>query len=160
MSVILSTWGMRRGGRRLMISLLVWLPGRMCLLGRGGGLCVPGPMSLCWGGGSPRGGFCPRGLCQGDPPYGEEWAVHIPLECYLVTACKQSCGKVMFLHLSVSHSVHRVVSAGSEGVCLWVQGAVHLPGNTQTPLDTDNPGHPQSTSGRYASCWNAFSVKV
>ena len=29
----------------------------------------------------------------------------------IITARKRSCGKVMFLHLSVSHSVHRGVSA-------------------------------------------------
>ena len=133
-----------------MILLLVWLPGRMYLLGKGGGdLCVPGRMCLLGRGGSPRGGLCPGGLCQGDPPYGEEWAVRILLECYLVTACKQSCGKVMFLHLSVSHSVLRVVSAsGSEGVCVWIQGVytsleTHRHPWTQTTLDTPS----QQSSG-------------
>ena len=30
------------------------------------------------------GGLCPGGLCQGDPVYGKEQAVHISLECILV----------------------------------------------------------------------------
>ena len=43
----------------------------------------------------------------------------------LFIAHKRSCGKVMFLHLSVSYSVHRgSVSehAMAGGVCPWVQG--------------------------------------
>ena len=39
--------------------------------------------------------------------------VCILLECILVTVRKRSCGKVMFLHLSASHSVH-----GGGGGCL------------------------------------------
>ena len=43
---------------------------------------------------------------------------------HFITASKRSCGKVMFLLLSVSHSVHRrVFGPGSGGcVCLWVRG--------------------------------------
>ena len=40
----------------------------------------------------------------------------------LITARKQSCGKVMFLHLSVSHSVHGGCMAG--GGHTW-QGGMH-----------------------------------
>ena len=51
-----------------------------------------------------------------------------------ITANKRSCGKVMFLHLSLSHSFHR--------------GGVHPPWQTLPPH-----GH---WSGRYASYWNAL----
>ena len=60
-----------------------------------------------------------------------------------------SCGKVMFLHLSVSHSVHREVSAsGPRGM---------PPGQTPPPC----PVHAGiwSTSGRYASYWNTYLLK-
>ena len=76
------------------------------------------------------------------------------------TASKRSCGKVMFLHLSDSHSVHR-----GEGFCMmslpvWLPGPTFLPGVYDSvfmfllggvsvhraPLDRDNtwtepPGH-------------------
>ena len=94
-------------------------------------------------------------------------------------------GKIMFLHLSVSHSVHR------GGVCLSASWYIHPPQSRhpafweQTPprsrhpigADTHSPGsrHPpeqtppgaeppradtacwdiRATSGRYASYWNA-----
>ena len=44
-------------------------------------------------------------------------AVHIELKCLLVTAHKRSYGKVMFLHLSVSHSVQM------RGMCPSMQWA-------------------------------------
>ena len=47
----------------------------------------------------------------------------------IITVRKRSCGKVMLLHLSVSHSVHGGVSAS-------VHAGIHPPG--QTPLWTDN----------------------
>ena len=48
-------------------------------LSRDGGLC------LCRGGLCPGWGLCPEGgLYQGDPPYGNERAVGILLECILV----------------------------------------------------------------------------
>ena len=52
-----------------------------------------------------------------------------------VNTCREGCGKVMFmfLHLSVSHSVH--------------SGGGGLP--DRDPLDRDPPG--QVKSGRYAS---------
>ena len=80
--------------------------------------------------------------------------------------------KVMFLHLSVSHSGHRgwsvclrvqgvclPLGSWEGGVCLWIWGCVHTPLDTTpldtthpwthtTPLDrhpwTDTPGHPQT----------------
>ena len=105
----------------------------------------------------------------------------------LITARKRSYGKVIFLHLSISYSVHQW------GVCLWSEGE-GLPHPGQTPpypvhagihtphcpvhagihpprpvhSGIHNPPYPvhgiQSTSGRYASHWNAllfmFSVPV
>ena len=82
-----------------------------------GGLCKGGYLSegLCLGGLCPGGGLCSRGFSvQGGSLYsvretllyGNVWVVCIQLECILVTIRKQSCRKVMFLHLSVSHSVH------------------------------------------------------
>ena len=71
-----------------------------------------------------------------------------------VTARKRSCGKVMFLHLSVSHySVH------SQG---GVSNACNGPAGECIP-ECNGPGgvHPhQSTSGQYASYWNAFLFNV
>ena len=48
---------------------------------------------------------------------------------FFFTVRKRSCGKVMFLHLSVSHSVHR----GSTSV----HAGIHPPG--QTPPWADTP---------------------
>ena len=67
------------------MSLPVWLPSPMFLLGeslsRGGGLCPEECLS--------RGGLCPGGLpdrpSDRDPPYGQERAVRILLECFLMT---------------------------------------------------------------------------
>ena len=75
----------------------------------------------------------------------------------LFTVRKRSCGRVMFLHLSVSHSVHKVVSAS-------VRAGIHPLPRADTPsrLGRHPPGrHPPSPadghcSGRYASYWNAF----
>ena len=66
--------------------------------------------------------------------------------CYIFTVRNSSCGKVMFLHLSVSHSVHgegRAWRRGmhGKGVC----GGGGMRGRRD--------GH---CSGRYASYWNAF----
>ena len=56
-----------------------------------GGLCSEGSLSRGeFGGSLSRGVFVQGCLCQGDPPlrqrppYGNEWAVHILLECILV----------------------------------------------------------------------------
>ena len=67
--------------------------------------------------------------------------------------------KVMFLHLSVSHSVHR------GGVCL--SACWDTPPGTRHPPDQATPPtrHPPSGSrdgyccGRYASYWNALLFK-
>ena len=83
--------------------------------------------------------------------------VHLLVFNLLFTVRKRSCGKVMFLHLSVSHSVHRGCLPGA---CVypsmhWADTPLgrhslgrHLPG--QTPLPG---GH---CSRWYASYWNAF----
>ena len=82
-----------------MMSLPVWLPGPMFLLGWG--VSVPGPTflpgGLCPGGSLSRrvsvqrGVSVQGGLCQGDPPprqrphlYSKEWVVRILLEFFLV----------------------------------------------------------------------------
>ena len=83
------------GGGFCMMSLPVWLPGPMFLLGRG----VSAWSHVLSGGLSVQGGLCPVGdsvgerslsgrVCQVDPPdrppYGEERTVCIVLECFLV----------------------------------------------------------------------------
>ena len=68
---------------------------------------------------------------------------------HLISACKQSCRKVMFLHLSVSHSVHGGVHGkGWQGVCM-VGG--HVAGGAWKGRACRRDGH-----GQYASYWNAF----
>ena len=62
---------------------------------------------------------------------------------FFITVRKRSCRKVMFLHLSVSHSVHK--GAGSASV----HAGIHTLLGRHPPAD----GH---CSGRYASYWNAF----
>ena len=99
----------------------------------------------------------------------------------IITVRKRSCGKVVFLHLSVGHSVHRGVSAS-------VHAGIQLP--TDTPLgkqpagkippadtpqaDTPLGRHPRADtppgrhplpadshcSGRYASYMNAFLFTI
>ena len=83
----------------------------------------------------------------------------------LITARKRRCGKVMSLHLSVSHSVHKGVWLWVWG-CLWVFGGVHSPEHTHT-LDTPPgltttppPDSIRSTSGRYTSYWNALLILI
>ena len=96
----------------------------------------------------------------------------------IFTVRKRSCGKVMFLHLSVSHSGHR-------GVYSSMHGGRHTPWAdspwANTPLQTPHlpsacwdthphcPVHgwntcPPPPGGyccrRYASIWNAFLYKV
>ena len=47
--------------------------------------------------------------------------------CFLVfTARKRSCGKVMFLHLSVSHSVHRERGLCMMSLPVWLPGSMFL----------------------------------
>ena len=78
----------------------------------------------------------------------------------ITTVRKRSCRKVMFLYLSVSHSVHGGGASDS------VYAGIPLPGRHTIPLDrhspwADAPGrHPPLAdgycSGWYASYWNAF----
>ena len=83
-----------------------------------------------------------------------------------ITSRKRSCERVMFSHLSVSHSVHGEgmcipACTGQGGVCLWqspwadIPMGRHLPGRHpqlgRHPLTRD--GH---CSGGYASYWNVF----
>ena len=63
------------GGDRCMMSIPLWQPGPMSLLG---GLC---PCSHVPAGG---GGFVQRGSLSGRPPYGEERTVCVLLDCFLV----------------------------------------------------------------------------
>ena len=96
------------------------------------------------------------------------------------TARKRSCGKVMFLHLSVSHSVHRgalhpggLHPRGLLPGFVCIQGDLHPeagsastgslhPGGSASRRVWADPPPPigyhriRSTSGRYASYWNAF----
>ena len=73
------------------------------------------------------------------------WLLKHVLECFVFTAHKRSCGKVMFLPLSVSHSVH-----GGRGSLYDVTSCLaEIPPWTETP--------PRSVkSGQYASYWNVF----
>ena len=65
-----------------------------------------------------------------------------------ITVCKRSCGKVMFLHLFVSHSVHRDgVYPGQ--IPSWAQKSRRQTPPSLPPAD----GH---CSRLYASYWNAF----
>ena len=117
-----------------MMSLPVWLPGHMFLLGglclrgmclRGlcpgglclGGLCpgvsIEGSLSMEWGSlsrGSPSGGLHPGGLS-------EEWVVHILLECFLVTRVyTHVCVKSVFLVSIVSQKPSPVAKVVSKTV--------------------------------------------
>ena len=78
--------------------------------------------------------------------------------------------KVIFLHLSVIHSVH---GGGGKGVCLsacWdtnPPGTRHPPRTRHHPPPTTEQTPPRetdssirSTSGRYASYWNAFLLQL
>ena len=83
----------------------------------------------------------------------------------IFTARKPSCGKVMFLHLSVSHSVHRgcvYPSTQRVGVCIPVcngervlplgPGVYTPPGQTpsgQTPCWADTPSGHTHPLGRH-----------
>ena len=81
-----------------------------------------------------------------DPFKLDKPAVGRPLKGFLVTARKWSCGKVMFLHLSV------ILFTDGGGVSQHAMGGVHPPGRRPW-VDTPRDGH---WSGRYTSYWNAF----
>ena len=55
----------------------------------------------------------------------------------IITVRKRSCGKVMFLHQSVCHSVHRGVSAS-------VHAGIHTPGRHTPLVDTPWEDTPQA----------------
>ena len=94
---------------------------------------------------------------------------------YLVTGRNEVVAKVIFLHLSVIHSVHRgggclsacwdTTPPGADPPGADIPQSRHPPG-ADTPPWSSPPGsrHPpweahssiRSTSGRYASYWNAF----
>ena len=96
---------------------------------------------------------------------------------------QRSCGKVMFLHLSISHSVQGGMSASGLGVSATPPGQTtpsrQTPPGRHSQADTPCPVHAgihtpallsacwdtppcavhagiRSTSGRYASHWNAL----
>ena len=88
---------------------------------------------------------------------------------FVVITVRNEVAKVMFLHLSVSHSVHR-------GVCLnacWdtthplpplpptpvLPGTRHPPGPGPSPWDQAPPAD-SYCCGWYASYWNAFLFKI
>ena len=135
--------------------------GSLCLgrsLSRG--LCKGGYLSegLCLGGLCPGGGLCSRGFSvQGGSLYsvretllyGNVWVICIQLECILVTIRKQSCRKVMFLHLSVSHSVHGGGSAS-------VHSGIHPPAQCMLGYTVPSACWDRHASCWYASYWNAF----
>ena len=62
------------------------------------------------------------------------------------------CGKVMLLHLSVSHSVHRGdLRPGLSGVSVWVGGPIWVrgsPSGSEGPLSDQGGGRALSWSGR------------
>ena len=73
--------------------------------------------------------------------------------CNIFTVRKRSYGKIMFLHLSVSHSVHR------GGGFPWERATRQRLSLDRNPLNRDpSTGTPPCTvkSGRYASYWNVF----
>ena len=74
----------------------------------------------------------------------------------IFTALKRSCGKVMFLHLSVSHSIHGDVRGYGSGVCVSGSGGVYNPSGHTPPCHTSWPhtslGHtPRHPSGHTPS---------
>ena len=115
---------------------------------------------------SVHGGFVLRVIGKGD---GGRITVlvgrclHVPC-VILVTATKFA--KIMFLHLSVSHSVHWGGGSASRRVCIW--GVCIHGGRGSASCGGGRLGrHPspryhgiRSTSGRYASYWNAFLFKI
>ena len=91
----------------------------------------------------------------------------VVVECERSYRPQRSCGKVMFLHLSVSHSVY-----GGMGV--WQTPPGQIPPKADTPRADTPPGQtppgrhlPRQTppvdsycSGWYASFWNALSLQT
>ena len=77
----------------------------------------------------------------------------------IITVRKRSCGKVMFLHLSVSHSVHRFTwrCLGYTPLGRHPLGR-HPPGQTHPLPSACRDTRPMLSAccGRYTSYWNAF----
>ena len=88
--------------------------------------------------------------------------LHVPC-VILVTATKFA--KIMFLHLSVSHSVHWGVlhpgESASGGSASMGEGGLHPAGGGRLGRHPSPRYHGiRSTSGRYASYWNAVLFKI
>ena len=97
--------------------------------------------------------FCHRFYCQTLAAVTQLIHSSKSREPVIITVRKRSCGKVMFLHLSVILFTRGVSASGSrENVCLWVQGVY-------TPW-ADTPCRDDHWSGRYASYWNAFLLTI
>ena len=90
------------------------------------------------------------------------------LSCYIkclvddiiFTTRKRSCGKVMFLQLSLEQAPPRAVTPPSRP-----PRSRHPPEQTPPRADTPAPLHSacweiRSTSGRYASYWNAILLSI
>ena len=74
--------------------------------------------------------------------------------CVVATACRRSCGNVMFFHMSVSYSVHREAVYASMHLSRGcVYPSIHLGRGCVYPLGTPLP---RDGSGWYASYWDAF----
>ena len=69
------------------------------------------------------------------------------------TVRKRSCGKVMFSHLSVSHSVHRGGDACSRGVCM--AGACMAGGMCAWGVCGRGACMAGGMCGRGSACWGA-----
>ena len=86
----------------------------------------------------------------------------------IFTVRKRNCGKVMFLHLSVSHSVHGGCACRSACWDTQPPRAEDAPGQASPPeqappLDRHSlplRPHPSSCCGRYSSYWNPILFLV
>ena len=79
----------------------------------------------------------------------------------VITARKRSCGKVMFLHLSVSHSVQGCILAYNWQGCTPTSEQTTPPPQADTPIPLSRPpqADPLETAteaGHIISYWNEF----
>ena len=129
------------------------------------GVCIQG-----WGGSAAMGRSLPTGGVGQTPPPLElgKQVVRILLDCVLVTARKLSLGQG-YVFTRVCDSVHRVRVPGQvPPPGMYTPGQV--PPHRHTPLADTPPGQVhtspamhagiRSTSGRYASYWNAFLLTI
>ena len=87
---------------------------------------------------------------DGHHTYGRQVGGTCPTGMHSYYRPQRKFAKVMFLHLSVSHSVH-----GGGGVCL--SACWDTPPREQTPTRPCSAcWEIRATSGRYASYWNAY----